>query len=330
MTILFMDGFDTASTSNILTKWTGGAINSIQTGRFDYGQCVRMAGNQTLTKSLGGNFATIGIATAIRLNTSILPSPLIGFRDAGAAQCDIRMRSDGKIDITRNGTVLATSAGTLSLNVWYHLEFKATIADSGGSAELKVNGATFVSLSSGDTKNTSNAYANEIILSAQQGNMPVDYDDLAVWNTSGGANNDWIGDCRVFTQVPDGAGNYSQWTPSTGNNNYQNVDDNPTDGDTTYNSTSTVNNIDTFTFPNISGTGTVKAVQTSIVARKDDAGARTIAPVIRRGSDYVGNNVNVGDSYAMYTQLWETDPIAAAAWTLANVNSSEFGIKLAA
>lgn len=326
MTILFMDGFELTSTTNILRKWTSGSIASVQTGRFEYGQCVRMQSNALLVRSLGGNYQTLGVAFGCRFG-SINTSYIAGFRDSGTNQCEARLRADGRIDLARNGTLLATSSGAVSAGVWYHFELKAYIHDTAGTLELKVNGASFVSASNVDTKNTANAYATEATIQANA--ITIDYDDLAVWNTAGSANNDWLGDCRIFTQLPDGAGNYSQWTPSAGSNP-QNVDETPADDDTTYNSASAAGSLDSYTFPDISGSGAIKAVQATLTARKDDAGTRTLAALLRRGSDSLGGNQNLADTYAIYVQLWETDPITAAAWTLANFNNTEFGIKLVA
>lgn len=328
MSILFMDGFDTASPGNILTKWTSGSIGAVQTGRFDYGQAVRFMGT-SLVKTLAGNHQTLGMAFGVRINTTFAATMLVGLRDAGSYQCEVKIRADGKIDLTRNGTLIATSLNPLNLATWYHLEFKVYLHDTAGTAELRVNGASFVAVSGADTKNTANASANEIVITSQNGGVPIDYDDLVVWNTSGSLNNDWLGDCRIFTQFPSGPGSYSQWTPSAGSN-YQNVDDNPADGDATWNSAASADYKDSYAFTDIPGVGTIRAVAAHIVARKDDAGARVVAHLLRRGSDVLGTNLNLADAYALYSYLWETDPITAAAWTLANLNNTEFGVKLVA
>lgn len=326
MTILFMDGFEAAITGNILTKWTSGTLTAVQPGRFDYGQCARLASNALLVRGLGGNYAVLGVAFAYRPAT-IGASFIAGFRDAGTAQCEARLRADGRIDLARNGTVLATSVGLLSAGVWHHLELKVVIHDSAGTIELKVNGASFVAASNVDTKNTANAYANEAAIQAN--GITADYDDLAVWNPGGSQNNDWLGDCRIFTQLPSGAGYYSQWTPLAGLN-YQNVDEIAADGDATWNSAATVGSLGSYIFPPVPGGGTLKAVQAALIARKDDAGGRAMAAFLRRGSDSFGGSQNVADSYASYLQLWELDPLTAAAWTLANFNNTEFGVRLAA
>jgi hypothetical protein len=76
-------------------------------------------------------------------------------------------------------------------------------------------------------------------------------------------------------------------------------------------------------------TGTVFAVQTNLIARKDDAGLRTIAPVIRTGgTDYAGTTTAaLGASYLDYTQLYDRQDPVAADWSVTTVNGMEVGVK---
>lgn len=319
----FIDGFEWATTGTILAKWTTGSISSVQTGRFSYGQCVRMSG-VTLYKSLSTNFATVGAAAAIRINT-LNPAPLLGFRLSGSIQCDLRMLADGRMTITRNGTVVATSAAALMTGVWYHLEFALYVHDSIGTAEVRINEVSFVSFS-GDTQATTaenSGYANEFFLLGA-GSLQVDFDDVCVYSGAG-----WLGDCRIYSLLPSGAGNYSQWTPSAGSN-YACVDETAPNSDTDYVSETNPGDIDTYAFGDISGSSaTIQAVAVNMFARKDDAGARTICPVYRRSStDTLGDNISLANGYLWYAKIWQADPLTAAAWTLANLNGSEFGVKL--
>jgi len=79
---------------------------------------------------------------------------------------------------------------------------------------------------------------------------------------------------------------------------------------------------------NLSTTGgSVFAVQTVLAARKDDAGVRQIAPVIRQSTtDYDGTTVTLSSTYDQYRQIYPQDPTATN-WTIANVNADEFGVK---
>jgi hypothetical protein len=107
------------------------------------------------------------------------------------------------------------------------------------------------------------------------------------------------------------------------------VDDVFENGDDDYLSSSTATDRNTFTFPDVGVTGTVKAVAINHISRKDDAGTRKIAGSIRIGAtDYDGTGLDVATSWAAYQEIHETDPSTAAAWDVADIDTAEFGIYL--
>lgn len=112
--------------------------------------------------------------------------------------------------------------------------------------------------------------------------------------------------------------------------NYARLNESPFNGDIDYISTAVAGEIDTYTFGNLATTaGTVYGVQTNIVARKDDAGSRSIAPVIRPAStDRVGTTVAISDTYMNYSQMHPLNPEDSGSWEIADVNGAEFGVKL--
>jgi hypothetical protein len=99
---------------------------------------------------------------------------------------------------------------------------------------------------------------------------------------------------------------------------------------TDYNSSATVDQKDTLTFPDMSTpSGSVFAVQTCLWAAKSDAGARTTCHVTRSGgADYDGTAFAPATTYTYYQKLMELDPNGDIAWTIANVNAAEFGYKV--
>ena len=145
---------------------------------------------------------------------------------------------------------------------------------------------------------------------------------------------DFQGDCRVDTLWPSGAGNYAEWTPApSGTDNHNNVDDaTDQDDDTTHNETGVLNEIDSFAFDNIDAIlgSEIKAVAVNLAARKTDAGARKITPLMRMGgSDYLGTEVDIFDTYMTLQEVFE-NPLDAPseAWEDSDVNDAEVGLKL--
>lgn len=180
-----------------------------------------------------------------------------------------------------------------------------------------------------DLKNTANATANSVTFHGAV--SATQLDDFYVCDGTGSANLDFLGDCRVITVLPNAAGDKSEMTlTGTGlTQHYQAVNDNPPDGDTTYVSSSTLNQIDLFHFADVSIAGTVRGVQISLLARKDDAGTRTMASVVKSaGTEYVGSSFSLGTGYQYFSDVRETDPATGAAWTVGNFNSAQAGVKL--
>jgi hypothetical protein len=169
---------------------------------------------------------------------------------------------------------------------------------------------------------------------------PANFDDLYLLDSSTGTGSSgFIGDRRVLTQLPTGNSGdttgHDQWsqTGGTGGNYWTSVNDNPHDGDTSYVSSGTINQIENFTHAALPAAITaITAVQYNLEARKDDVGNRQIAPTQRNvTTDSVGaTSVNLSQTYQDIISLTEVSLQTGIAWTIAEWNASEFGVKLIA
>lgn len=166
------------------------------------------------------------------------------------------------------------------------------------------------------------------------GASSADFEDLYICDGSGSINNDFLGDMRVDCYLPNGNGNSSQLVGSDSNStdNYQLVDETSQNGDSDYVQSSTVNNKDTYAVADMSHTpANIFGTQLNMIAKKDDSGTRSICSVCRSGgTDYDGDTQALGTTYVDYRQIRETDPATSSAWTRSNLNSAEFGVKVAA
>lgn len=225
----------------------------------------------------------------------------------------------------------STATGWWPIGSYHYLEYKVTIDNSSGSFEVKVDGETILSDTGVDTQASANSSGNRLMVYFINDSLTL-VDDLYVCNSLGSTNNDFLGDCKVETILPSGAGANTNWTPSAGSN-YECVDDVPANDDTDYVSTSSTGSIDTYDFPNLSSSsGTVYGICQYLHARKADAGSRTLKSVIRSGgTNYPNsNNHSIGDNYAEYFDIVEQDPDTSSAWTISGVNAAEFGVELEA
>lgn len=233
-----------------------------------------------------------------------------------------------------NETLIAESVQSLSSNTFHFIEFKATPHASSGSFELRVDGVTWLQ-ESGVKTNNDNALDTDIdglLLNSPAPSSTEDavFDDVYVLDLLGTENNDFLGDIKVTTVMPNADGAHTDLTPLSGTDHFAMVDEVPIDEDTTYLHSDVIGHKDSFGFPDLSGDiGTIFGVQASAIARKEEAGHRAARVLTRiSGVDYVGDEKGVTFNYSLVQHLWDQDPDAVAAWTEAAVNGAEFGVEI--
>jgi hypothetical protein len=138
----------------------------------------------------------------------------------------------------------------------------------------------------------------------------------------------WLGERRIDTLRPSADTAQKDWTPDTGTDNYSRVNETPINGDTSYVTAATVGNKDRYALNDLPiNPVTVAAVQALVVARKDDAVTRAIAPVIKSGAtEAVGDDFGLASGYGAALKIFETDPNTSSAWTTSGVNALEAGM----
>ena len=347
MAVRYIDGFDDYAVADLTAgNWTylGSSAHTIIAGR--NGSCLNMTSIRFAGKTIDSQASWV-VGCAFKIVASPTSSgAIVGFLDGGIYQAMLSLFPDGTLQIMRSTT--GTSAGTavtggasvlaLSVGIWYYIEVKITIADSigAGTCVVKVNGVTWITVTTGqDLKYTANATANTIELICPPAGT-VNFDDVYILDGTAGAvagDNDFLGDVRVESLFPTGTGTTDDWTTDDASaDNWEHVNEaapNATD----YVTSVTPNQIDTYAMGNLaSNASKVWAVQTGLVIRKMDAGARTVAPVLRGADgDKVGTTVAVLDGYYSLQQVYEQNPLTSPAdWTQATVEGIEFGIKLIA
>jgi hypothetical protein len=159
------------------------------------------------------------------------------------------------------------------------------------------------------------------------------FDDVYFCYTSGSRNNDFLGDVRVVTLRPNADMTQADFTPSVGSVHYSLVAEAPdNDGDATYVESGTVGHKDLYGYQDLTGTpAAILAVQLATVARKDDAGGRSLRAVLKSGATTANGTTRVlGTSYALYDDRFEVDPATGTAWTKAGVDALEAGVEVVA
>lgn len=326
MSLFFIDSFDHwTGKVYAFNKWTyigriyadiSTSIKRTGTGSariwYDYLEVKKEFANK--------NTVVAGFAFYKTFNTTT--KNIIQFLDGTTNQISIRFEANGVLSVYRGGTTLLGSSSAVNhfTNQWNYYEFKVVFNNTTGSVVIRRDEVEILSLTGIDTCSTANERCNAF------GFYGLDnyyIDDLYLDDA------DFLGDIKVEAILPNGAGATTSWTPSAGAN-YACVDEAAANSDTDYVSSSTADQIDTYSYTNLATTnGTVFGVQVNMITRMDDSGANEVAPVVRPGTiNHIGTSYAPTQLYTNPTEMFLTNPDTTQAWTIAQVNASEFGIKL--
>lgn len=175
---------------------------------------------------------------------------------------------------------------------------------------------------------------------SSQGMVPV-VSELFAYDTSG--SGDWsapIRDKRLYVLVPEAETTQIDWTPSTGTDNADLVDDPSSggdDGDSTYVSSDLADASDLYEFEDLpSGVVNIVGVVGQLTARKTDGGSLTATEFLLRieagpapgGAQEDGTldmKPLLSSTYVNYQTLFPEQPGGSSAWTRAAVNDMIMG-----
>ena len=116
----------------------------------------------------------------------------------------------------------------------------------------------------------SHTYHDRIGFFSNDGGAIPYFDDLYVCDGSGSVNNDFLGDVRVVTVRPNGAGGSTQWTPDSGSN-YARVNETISGEDSNYVEDGTSGHEDRYAYGDLSGVLGIKGLVICTDCRETDA-----------------------------------------------------------
>lgn len=247
-------------------------------------------------------------------------------------QCSLNLLADGTLAVTVG--VFNTIVGlcdptvTVSANSYYYIEFKVEITH-GGFAEVHINGQTVFS-GALDLQVLADPGADTFGISGVGGGEEVLYDDLYLLTPDGLPNYvDFLGDSAVLESMPTSDGRADFITHGSASH-WQNVDEVPPDGDTTYNQSTGVGSGDTYGTPGMDLSDTILAAQAWCVVEDPDGLFTPFHPLIRVGGvdtfDPI-NNTTANPAYTPLQTVYPADPVNVIAWTPANFNASSYGVE---
>lgn len=357
MALKVFDGFDHynaqadffARASNFLQWQTilfQAANVAFNTGRDGFGKCVNLSIVTTSTVGVLASWgarnqeAYFGFAELVPNGNSFSVNLFDGV--AGNIQCLILFNGNNySIQFFRyNGagapiSLYISPNNVWSPEVWNFIEVHGKIDTSAGILEVRVRNQVVASASGLNNQYTANAWfdGTQFTVTPLSGFDSLSIDDLYYCDTTTGPGltpcNTYLGDVAVKTLFATGNDSV-QFTPLTGSN-WSEINETAMDSDTSYNYSTTATNQDTFTFQPLEATiTTVFGVQLTFAARKDDALARMIKPIVKiSGTSYAGTTYSIPDTnYAYFTYLWVLNPATALNWILSDVNGADYGYNL--
>jgi len=245
MAFLWMDSFDHMVGADLAAKYnTAGGTISAGAGRRGSAAYYANAGpaytgGLTRTLAPADNTCILGVAVKLGDVSSSGYYYFLGVLKAGTVQCSVNINASGYLQLYRGdngGTLLATAATQpLIANTYSYVELKVVVHPSTGSATLRVDGTSVLTVPTANTAAGGSAGWDQVRIGGNS--FAIAYpslDDYYVLDGSGSAPlNDFLGNVRVDAGYPTGAGATTGWTPSAGAN-YACVDEATPNGDTDY------------------------------------------------------------------------------------------------
>jgi len=366
MTLLYTQGFEGYDVGGGITALqkdfmhninTAGAEAGLIAGRNGYGIAAFAADSQNSFTGLWGHYIpTAGLSSeddwivglAFYNNKSEFTNsggsraPVIQFADSDGLPILTVYVASGTLNVRlgnslTNGTKLGFANALMTTKVWHYIECKVKFdTAAGGSIVLHVDEEEVMNVSSVVTS-TSDIRPSMICVGGGTQSNDFRVDDIYICDDLGTVNNTFLGDVRIERLSPSGAGTTTDFTPSAGAN-WDAVDDITSgeilrDDDTTYVESKVAGIKDTYAFTTSATTTPAEIVAVSVKSnvRKTDAGSRTFVHVAKapEGDEDDSAALYPSVTYRYMESVFETDPNSGVAWLIADVNTAEFGYKVA-
>jgi hypothetical protein len=186
------------------------------------------------------------------------------------------------VNIGLQPTIGASAPGVVTFNSYNSIAIRLVMSASSGPqlgiVQVWCNGVLVINASGLNTQSHGPAYINCVELMGPGGNAFTCYhDDVYVLDCSDAVNNTYLGALRLYALPPTANGAPIAWTPLAGAN-WSEVNEVPPDGNTSYNSSGNVGDVDQYVYP-LTGppaNSSIKFVQHELDMLVD-SGARSVA-----------------------------------------------------
>ena len=258
---------------------------------------------------------------------------LVYFYHTGTNVITVSIDSLARVGITVNGVEVYLSPYTIVFNAWTLYEVYIKVAMATGRIIVRVDGNDYIDFTGDTTWLGGPIHVDSIVFWSPLGGLGID--DLALndlSNADGKGDTSWCGPGRVIKQTSVGNGAASDWMGSDGNqvNNYELVDEYPSDDDTSYivaGGTDTGAR-DQYTLSDYDGTlKTVERIWAEARARKTSGAPASLKLGFDTGSSV--NTDDVGFLYETYStcvkgEEYKVNPDDSGIWEESDLDGLEF------
>jgi hypothetical protein len=250
----------------------------------------------------------------------------------------IRWNNSGAFLIYVLGALKITGATAFSNNTWYRVELHVKIDPINGLVEFRLDG-TLDGTWWGNT-GTGTVFSCLYFYTGGGGaGLQNSYyiDDIAINDTAGLFDNSWCGDGHVIALVPNANGDASQWTGSDGDttNNYQLIDEAPSNSDTDFIVDSTSGHKDLYGIPDMSAWipgQQATRVWGEVRARSESADGTSLQVGIKTGDgteDFTQTTTPIAEFYMpIKSKEYVVNPHTGIEWTAVDIAALQVGVKI--
>lgn len=337
MALLFFEGFDKYGTAaQMLQQANYGSSSSPsivtttpRTGR----ACLEMWNGQNIRFNVvpAGNTLIVGAGVFFvgSANGSQFPIQLWA-SNAGRANISLATSPSGQLQLRRDATILWANTDVEPAGTWLHYELKAVLDHTAnGALTLRRNGQILVALTGIPTKIAATDQVDALRAVENLGSSQrTRLDDIYICDGTGTANNDFLGQRRVRTLLPN-ADLQTDWIPTPAGSNATRVGEEAADDDASYVAAAAAGPVDRYGLQDLpASVATVSGVRLSYRVRKQDAVPAETRCFIQSGAAVAQGPDDAPDvTYRYFSALFPTDPATGAAWTPTAVNALSTGIQ---
>jgi len=338
MTRIWMSGLEAGSLDVFPRIDSAVAISAVQVRTGNYSLSIPSTDDRAWTV-FGGGYTELFLRIGLYMTGGFgaFDRTFCTLRDiSGNDLLTFQVRDADSVILVRRGDyndILIASGGVVPTNDWCCIEIHIFIDNTTGIIQIRIDGVQVIDFA-GDTQVGANTTAWVVIWGASPslGSCVCYgyYDDLVINSPYGIRNNSWPGLGGIIGLLPDGAGNYTQLTPSAGAN-WQCVDEVPPDENASYIESPIINLRDTYRMQDLVITpgkvADVAAIQWLCRAYNTETQGGNFARLFRlNGVNYQGADVGYDKSYDYHPEIIETSPATMQNWTGDEVNALEAGV----